>query len=265
MDAMPALARTVDVYRAAIQRRIQLIDGKDAFDELRLAGSHRHTEVVKELEGDGTAKRNAVFDIAGKLRIAAHGNDAEGGNWDGDVTERGVGGITRYRRAIRVGEDELGALRNKRIGGAGADVEAAKLCLAALIKALEGRRDLAAETLNVLCLEADAEDVPSLFARLQAMHAVEVAVFEDRIEVLDVPADASHLQQGGVFHTFMRIVGIADLVVGVRQRNLAGINALKRVVSLDTTAEGERLEKRGGCRTKCGDRALLEGIGEADA
>ena len=110
-----------------------------------------------------------------------------------------------------------------------------------------------------------AENVASLFARLQPVHAVEVAVFEDRAEILDVAADARDLQKGGVIDAVMRIVGVAELVVGVGERRRAGIDALQRVLPLNAAAEGQRLEERGGSRAEGGDRALLERIGEADA
>src|ERR1700758_1456031 len=179
-----ALAGAADVDGAAVERRVELIDGDDALDELRLAHGDGHAEVVKEFEGDRPPERDAVLDIAGERGIATDGDDAEGRDGDGDVAQRGVSGIAGNERAIRVGEDELRALRNEAIGSGRADIKAAEFLLAALIEALEGRGHLAADALNVLSLETEGEDIAALFAGLDAVHAIEVAEFEDRVVVL---------------------------------------------------------------------------------
>src|ERR1700761_997700 len=67
MDLLTALARAIEVYGAAVERGVQLIDGEGALNQLRLARSHGHAEVVEELEGDRAAQRNAVLDVAGEL------------------------------------------------------------------------------------------------------------------------------------------------------------------------------------------------------
>src|SRR6202012_2156230 len=105
-------------------------------------------------------------------------HDAVCRNGHRDITQRGVGWIARNRCSIRVGQNELRTLRNECIRRSRADIKAAQILLATLIEALEGGCHFAAQALNVLRLEAEAKNVSPFFARLQPMHAVEVAVFE---------------------------------------------------------------------------------------
>ena len=128
LDVLPALAGAVDVDRAAVERRVKLIGGQRRFARsCDWRSGHGHAEIVKELEGDRAAERDAVFDIAGERVSPPTETMPKVGMGTVMLPSVGLVGSRGTGDAIRVGEDELRALRNEGVGRAGADIEAAKL------------------------------------------------------------------------------------------------------------------------------------------
>src|SRR5262249_51464675 len=134
-------AGTVDVVRAAIERRVQRTEALRALLELTDARRHVHAEIVEEFERRCPAyERNAVLDVARDLCIAADRADAidRNRNLHALVGLR-VGWIARNAAAIGIGEVKEHARGHKPIGCCRANVEAAKIGLATSIEAVEGR------------------------------------------------------------------------------------------------------------------------------
>ncbi len=97
-----------------------------------------------------------------------------------------VGWITRDADAVGIGEVKEDARRYKSIGRRGADVEAAKIGLAAGIEAVEGRRHIAADAVNEVCLQAVAEDVTAFVIEAEPLDGAELLVLDDGLKVTDV-------------------------------------------------------------------------------
>jgi len=104
-----------------------------------------------------TGNWDTVFDVVGEVSITANGDDAVDGQRDLDaLVELRVVGIARHAASIRIGEVELDPVGDIGKGRGAANVEAPYVGLPAGIKAVVRGSNIAAPTLDVLELCADA-------------------------------------------------------------------------------------------------------------
>ena len=109
-------------------------------------------------------------------------------------TERRIGGITGHGAAVGIGEVKEHTRGNEAVRSDRAHIEAAQIGLTAGIEAIEWRRDIAADAVNVRSLQAVAEYVTSFGIELEALDGMETAVFDDWADVAYVAPDAGELQ-----------------------------------------------------------------------